>query len=154
MNRIIKIIAYIACAYFLSEIANNGSREFITKFSENIISILATVLAINVPTSFLIVSEILKIQREYDNVDASKTFKELKHGLMTQIFVLCSLISIFCCCDSFINKNIIDNHIINVISGTFAIASFIYYMEIIYDLGVALFQLMEFNNKDKNAENE
>lgn len=150
MNKIIKIIAYIAIAYFLSEIANSSSREFITKFSENIISILATILAINVPTSIIIVSEILKIQKEYENIDTSKTFKELRYGLMTQIFVLCSLILILCVCDFFYNKNIIDNHEINIISGTFVIASFIYYMEVIYDLGIALFQLMEFNNKDKN----
>ena len=57
MNRAIKIIAYLAIASLLSYLANNGDREFIKGFSSNIISLLTTILAINIPTSTLIISE-------------------------------------------------------------------------------------------------
>lgn len=53
MNRAIKIIAYLAIASLLSYLANNGDREFIKGFSSNIISLLTTILAINIPTSTL-----------------------------------------------------------------------------------------------------
>lgn len=76
MNRILKIIAYLAIAFILSYLANNGCREFIKMFSDNIISLLATILAINIPTSTLIISEINKI-KERLNIDPSATFKEL-----------------------------------------------------------------------------
>ena len=49
MNRAIKIIAYLAIASLLSYLANNGDREFIKGFSSNIISLLTTILAINIP---------------------------------------------------------------------------------------------------------
>ena len=148
MNRILKIIAYLAIAFILSYLADNGCREFIKMFSDNIISLLATILAINIPTSTLIISEINKI-KERLNVDPSATFKELKYGLMTQIVVLCSLIIILIVCDFMQSKDIVPSSQLNIISGTFVLASFIYYLEIIYDLGIALFELINFKSNNK-----
>lgn len=151
MNRILKIIAYFSLSYILSNLANDGCSDFIDKLTENIISILTTILAINIPTSMLVVSEILKIKKDYEeDIDPTLIFKELKHGLIMQIFVLCSLIVILCCCDYLINKDIIfNNNQIKIISGTFVISSLIYYMEVIYDLGVSLFEILSFNNKSQ-----
>ena len=151
MNRILKIIAYFSLSYILSNLANDGCSDFIDKLTENIISILTTILAINIPTSMLVVSEILKIKKDYEeDIDPTIIFKELKHGLIMQIFVLCSLIVILCCCDYLINKDIIfNNNQIKVISGTFVMSSLIYYMEVIYDLGVSLFEILSFNNKSQ-----
>ena len=72
MNRAIKIIAYLAIASLLSYLANNGDREFIKGFSSNIISLLTTILAINIPTSTLIISEINRIKEKMDihSIDA------------------------------------------------------------------------------------
>lgn len=87
MNRAIKIIAYLAIASLLSYLANNGDREFIKGFSSNIISLLTTILAINIPTSTLIISEINRIKEKMD-IHSTATFNELKHGLIMQIVVL------------------------------------------------------------------
>ena len=47
------------------------------------------------------------------------------------------------------NKNIIEESVINIVSDSFVIAAFIYYLEVIYDLGIALFDLITFKVKDK-----
>ena len=148
MNRTLKVIAYLAISSLLSYLANNGDREFVKEFSSTIISLLTTILAINIPTSTLIVSEINRI-KEKTNIHSTATFNELKHWLIMQIAVLVCLFVIQIVCSFLKNKNIIDGTIINIISGSFVIAAFIYYLEVIYDLGVALFDLITFKVKDK-----
>ena len=146
MNRILKIIAYLA--FVLSYLANNGCRDFIKGLSDNIISLLATILTINIPTSTLIISEINKIKDKF-SIDSSPAFKELRHGLIAQIFVLCSLIVILIVCDFIQNMDFITSWKIHIISGTFVLASLIYYLEVIYDLGIALFKLIDFKANKK-----
>ena len=148
MNKAIKIIAYLAVASLLSYLANNGDREFIQGFSSNIISLLTTILAINIPTSTLIISEIKRIKDTTD-IEPIDTFKELRHGLIMQIAVLICLFMIQTVCSFLKNKHIIEEPIINVVSGSFVIAAFIYYIEVIYDLGIALFDLITFKVKNK-----
>ena len=148
MNRAIKIIAYLAIASLLSYLANNGDREFIKGFSSNIISLLTTILAINIPTSTLIISEINRIKEKMD-IHSTATFNELKHGLIMQIVVLVCLFVIQTLCAFLKNKNIIEESVINIVSDSFVIAAFIYYHEVIYDLGIALFDLITFKVKDK-----
>lgn len=148
MNKVIKIIAYLAIASLLSFIANTGDREFIKEFSSNIISLLATILAINIPTSTLIITEINRI-KEKVNIQSTATFKELKHGLIKQIAVLVCLFILKIVCSFISSKNILDESLMNTISDTFAIAAFIYYLEVIYDLGIALIDLITFKVKDK-----
>ena len=102
MNRAIKIIAYLAIASLLSYLAND--REFIKGFSSNIISLLTTILAINIPTSTLIISEINRIKEKMD-IHSTATFNELKHGLIMQIVVLVCLFVIQTLCAFLKNKN-------------------------------------------------
>ena len=148
MNRAIKIIAYLAVALLLSYMANNGDREFIKEFSSGIISLLTTILAINIPTSTLVISEINRIKDKI-NIQPSATFKELKHGLIMQIAVLGCLFVIQIVCSFLKNKNIVEDSVLNIISDSFVIAAFIYYLEVIYDLGIALFDLITFKVKGK-----
>lgn len=148
MNRAIKTIAYLAVALLLSYMANNGDREFIKGFSTGIISLLSTILAINIPTSTLVISEINRI-KEKINLEPTATFKELKHGLIMQIAVLGCLFVIQIVCSFLKNKNIVENPILDIISDSFVIAAFMYYLEVIYDLGISLFDLITFKIKGK-----
>lgn len=147
MNRGLKVIAYLAIAIILSYFANIGDREFIKQFSLNIISLLATILAINIPTSTLIISEINRL-KEKANIQACSTFKELKHGLIMQIAVLFCLFIIQIGCNYAKTKLPFCTLKISIISDSFAIVAFIYYLEVIYDLGIALFELLSFKIND------
>ena len=138
MNRLLKIIAYSAIAIVLSYIANISDREFIKGFSSNIISLLTTILAINIPTSTLIVSEINRIKNKID-IQTEPTFEE--------IVILICLFIIQIICNYISGKMPLFIFFTNLISDAFAIAAFLYYIEIIYDLGIALFNLISYKTK-------
>ena len=87
--------------------------------------------------------------KEKMDIHSTATFNELKHGLIMQIVVLVCLFVIQTLCAFLKNKNIIEESVINIVSDSFVIAAFIYYLEVIYDLGIALFDLITFKVKDK-----
>lgn len=147
MNRAFKIIAYFSVAFVISYIANQHCTDFIDKFTENVISILGTLLAINIPSATFIVSELYKINKEFEvNLDYNRITKELKNTLIKQIVLLMMLIIIFATCDYFKDNGYIKT---SIISGGFSIAVFFYFMEVIYDLVVAIFIIFKFPPEDK-----
>lgn len=147
MNRIFKIIAYLSVAFVISYIANQNGTGFIDKFIENALSILGTLLAINIPSATFIVSELYKLNKEFDlDLDYNKITKELKNTLIRQISLLMVLIIVFATCDYFKENNYIKT---GIISGGFSIAVFFYFMEVIYDLVVAIFLIFKFPPEDK-----
>lgn len=147
MNRIFKIIAYLSVAFVISDIATQNSTGFIDKFIENALSILGTLLAINIPSATFIVSELYKIQKEFNlNLDYKKITNELKNTLFKQVVLLMMLIVIFALCDYFKGNSYINT---SIISGGFSIAVFFYFMEVIYDLVVAIFIIFKFPPEDK-----
>lgn len=147
MNRIFKIIAYLSVAFVISYIANQNSTVFIDKFIENALSILGTLLAINIPSTTFIVSELYKIKKEFNlNLDYNKIINELRNALIKQIALLIMLIVTFALCDYFKENSYIKT---SIISGGFSIAVFFYFMEVIYDLVVAIFIIFKFPPEDK-----
>ena len=89
MNRIFKIIAYLSVAFVISYIANQNSTGFIDKFIENALSILGTLLAINIPSTTFIVSELYKIKKKLNlNLDYNKIVNELRNALIKQSALL------------------------------------------------------------------
>lgn len=147
MNRIFKIIAYLSVAFVISYIANQNSSGFIDKFIENALSILGTLLAINIPSTTFIVSELYKIKKEFNlNLDYNKIINELRNALIKQIALLIMLIVTFALCDYFKENSYIKT---SIISGGFSIAVFFYFMEVIYDLVVSIFIIFKFPPEDK-----
>ncbi|WP_302559195.1 hypothetical protein [Phocaeicola coprocola] len=147
MNRIFKIIAYLSVAFVISYIANQNSTGFIDKFIENALSILGTLLAINIPSTTFIVSELYKIKKKFNlNLDYNKIVNELRNALIKQIALLMMLIVTFALCDYFKENCYIKT---SIISGGFSIAVFFYFMEVIYDLVVAIFIIFKFPPEDK-----
>lgn len=147
MNRIFKIIAYLSVAFVISYIANQNSSGFIDKFIENALSILGTLLAINIPSTTFIVSELYKIKKEFNlNLDYNKITNELRNALIKQIALLIMLIVTFALCDYFKENSYIKT---SIISGGFSIAVFFYFMEVIYDLVVSIFIIFKFPPEDK-----
>ena len=84
MNRVYKIFTYSAIALLLGYIAYEGNGDFIKEFLKNIISLLATIVAINLPTCALIVSELNKLKDKHPDADVSDISKELGYSLAVQ----------------------------------------------------------------------
>lgn len=152
MNRIYKIVSYIAISLLLGYMAYEGNGDFIKEFLKNIIPLLATIVAINIPTCALLVNELHKLKNQYLNIDVSEICKEMRLSIIVQLLLIVMLVCFLIIRDFLLNQNfVISNFIyikyINIAVNSFAIGFFIYFLEIVWDLGKALFKLIQFNIK-------
>lgn len=153
MNRAYKIIAYIAISSSLGYIAYEGRGDFMKDFLMNVIPLLTTIFAINMPTCALIVNELNKLNDKYSDIDVTSVSKELRYSIVIQIGFIGVLICFFILKDFLLKQECITGNellvkYINIGVNSLAIGSFAYFLEIIGDLGKALFKLIHFNMRE------
>ena len=154
MNRIYKIVAYIAISLLLGYMAYEGNGDFIKEFLKNIIPLLATIVAINIPTCALLVNELNKLKDNFLDINVSDIHKEMKISIIIQLLLIIILVFLLVTKDFLLKQEFIisdSSHVkyINIAINSFAIGFFIYFLEIVWDLGDALFKLIQFNTKNK-----
>lgn len=136
----LKIVGYTAIGFCIAYFFNSED-TFLPAFTENIISLLTTILAINIATKAIIVKTIVQLSEKHQ-FPFTKTKKELKSNFQIQIILIgivffTTLISKA----DFICVNIPE---INTYwQYSIAIGAFLYFIETIYDLGSTLITLID-----------
>ena len=122
--------------------------NFVEKFSENILALLTTLFAINIASSTLIAGKLREIQDKTGH-SFPKTKKSLKSSFYEQIvFIgLAFIFSMFR--ESAILKNVFEEANLKLVCNSILFFCFIYYLDIIRDIGKSLFDLLEFDNTEK-----
>lgn len=146
MNKFCKIVTYIVISAFISWVAYVNDSCFFESFNELLIPLLATLLAINITTSSLVAGELRKIKKENPQCDIGKSTNEIKYIFKIQIALIASLLIIFIIKDCDFITQCVDAKWVAIIVNGYVIAVFSYFLEIIYDLGCSLFDIMTFNS--------
>ena len=145
MNNIYKYISYLSIGILISFFAQCIESDFINSFSANVISLLATILAINIASSSIIASKLREVILKTGG-SFEKTKSELKTGLQAQLFLIAIAFIILILKDSkFLVLHLDKNHI-DLFTNSIILGIFIFYLDVIYDLGKSMFTL--FTNKD------
>lgn len=145
MNSVYKIISFIVIAFILAYSCLKLDSSFSNKFADNILSLLTTLFAINIASSTLIASKIREIQdRTGHHFEKSKgnlrtSFNE--QLVLIGVAFLATLIR-----ESAVVQNAVGINLTCLTCDTILFACFIYYIDIIKDIGAALFQLLDFDN--------
>lgn len=121
---------------------------FVIKFSENILPLLTTLFAINIASSTLIASKLREIQ-DKTNFEFTSTKKNLKSSFYEQIFLIALAFIFGITRESNVLHIQFSKETIYYISDAVIFFTFIYYLDIIRDIGLALFDLLDFNKKNK-----
>ena len=134
--------------------AYEGNGDFIKEFLKNIIPLLATIVAINIPTCALLVNELNKLKNNFLEIKVSDIYKEMKISIIIQLLLIIILVILLITKDFLLNQEFIISDpsyvkYINIAINSFVIGFFIYFLEIVWDLGDALFKLIQFNTKNK-----
>ena len=146
MNKIFKIISYLSVSLFFSYLESLGSGIFFDNLKNNIIPLLATLLAINITTGALISTELKKFTSQFPNASSIDVSKELRFSFIIQLISLVFLFIVLLIND-IITKEITYIKYSEYLTNTIIIGVFLYYLEIILDLGKALFKILNANNK-------
>lgn len=146
MNKIYKIVAYISISFGLSYLVSIGTGDFFDQFINSAIPLLATLLAINITASALIASELNRLKQAYPNAETKDTAFELKQTLIYQVVFIIALFIVFIVRDWLIESNFLYIRIYKLFANACLIGVFMFFFEIIYDLGKGLLRIIDFNS--------
>lgn len=147
MNRIYKIITFVTVSIALSALAFYLKSDFVNKFAENLISLLTTLLAINIASSTLIAAKVSEIKAK-TGYHFNKTRKNLKASFYEQIILIAIAFVVVMIGESCVLKSKINSDYFEIGVNSILFFTFINYLDIIRDIGKSLFDLLDFGDPE------
>lgn len=147
MSELYKSITYIVISFLICYLSVLLDSDFVSGFADNFIALLTTLLAINIASGSLIAGK-LKELNITTGQKFEKTTKELKRSLTIQVILIAISFFVLLIKSSKTISNQIGAGNLEIITNTITIGIFIYYLDTIKDLGLALFSLLNFKDKE------
>jgi hypothetical protein len=144
MSEAYKIVTYTTIGAVLSYLAYLLGSQFISTFSESFISLLTTLLAINIASSSLIAVRLNEISKQSGH-KFENTTRELKSSLKIQVILIGVAFVVLLVADSPVIAQRVGDDILTGIQNTLTVGIFIYYLDSLWDIGQALFALISFD---------
>ncbi|MAC94588.1 MAG: hypothetical protein CMC96_03705 [Flavobacteriales bacterium] len=148
MAEIYKSITYLVLALLLSLLGHYIESSFISEFAKDFISLLTTLLAINIASSTLIAGKLNEINSRTGQ-NFSKTSKELKRSLNIQLILIGVAFIALLLSNSQLLEVKLGKNALTISRNTLTVGIFIYYLDTLKDIGQALFSLLNFNEEEK-----
>lgn len=144
-----KYLGYIALSLFLGWLSHKSGDEndFVLKVSSNLIPLLITIIAFYMTILGLIIKELVAYKEKTEK-SISGVLKSMRRDVNVEICIICAA---FLCylvrgaVSSIVTEKILDY--ITVFSNSVTVFSFFYFLWLIYDSVMGLWDLIEANNK-------
>ena len=147
MNEFYKTVTYLVVSFFICYLSVTLESNFINGFADNFIALLTTLLAINITSGSLIAGKLKELNLSTGQ-KFEKTIKELKRSLTVQLILIAISFIVLLVKSSIVISNLIGVRCLEITTNTMTIGIFIYYLDTIKDLGLALFSLLNFEDKE------
>ncbi|MGL4582403.1 MAG: hypothetical protein ACRCVU_05425 [Flavobacterium sp.] len=142
MNKVYKIGTYIFLGLFLSFLSIKLKSSFIEELCDYILPLLSILFAINIANNTIIVSKLYEVSKE-KKYSFKSILKNLKISYYEQFFIIG--ITLLACIfrSSEILRTQFGLDLIKAVFDAILFFSFIYYIDIILNLGKAIFYLIK-----------
>jgi len=147
VNRVYKIITFVTISFALSALAFYLKSDFVNKFAENLISLLTTLLAINIASSTLIAAKLSEIKAK-TGYHFNKTRTNLKASFYEQIILIAIAFVVVMIGESCVLISKINSDYFEIGVNSILFFTFINYLDIIRDIGKSLFDLLDFGDPE------
>lgn len=150
INNIFRYIGYVTLSLGLGWFSNlsGNDDDFVLQISSNLIPLLITILAFYVTILGLILKELIEY-KEKNQKNIEGVLKSMKRDVNIEIMIICFA---FIC---YMTRGALTSVIaeewlkyITIISNGVTIFSFVYFLLLIYDSVMGLWDLIEVNNKN------
>lgn len=151
INTIFRYIGYTALSLGIGWFSNLSGDEydFILKISSNLIPILITILAFYITILGLILKELIKY-KEKTNKDIKGVIKSMRRDVNIEITIICFAFAGYVIRGS-LTSMVTEEWMkyITIASNAITVFSFIFYLLLIYDSIIGLWDLIEVNNIER-----
>ena len=145
MNYIKNISLFVVVSILLMILSNYLQSDYVIRFLEDdLITILITVFAINTATHSLLITDLANLSKSKE-LKFRNSFNQIKLSIMEQL-VLIGLAFVLLMIRA--SKIELSTELLFALD-TLLVTTFIYSIDILRDTAVAVFQLIEFRNKEE-----
>lgn len=149
INNLFRYLGYLALSLGLGWFSNlsGDANDFILKISSNLIPLLITILAFYVTILGLIIKE-LTCYKEKTGKEITKVLKSMRRDIIIEISIICLAFACYAvrgAVTDFVKMEILK--LLTIASNAITVFSFIYFLLLIYDSVMGLWDLIEANNE-------
>lgn len=149
INSLFRYLGYLALSLGLGWFSNlsGDANDFILKISSNLIPLLITILAFYVTILGLIIKE-LTCYKEKTGKEITKVLKSMRRDIIIEISIICLAFACYAvrgAVTDFVEMEILK--LLTIASNAITVFSFIYFLLLIYDSVMGLWDLIEANNE-------
>lgn len=150
MDKLFKYIGYVAISIFVAFLSSIGEEDFIANLSNSIVQVLIALLALYSTVSSLLISRLLSFRQEIDqSANITPVIESMKRNVRIEaILIICTLLVIVIM-NVFQKHEILDVRLISVIRNTIVVFSLMYFVIVVYDSSMGLYDLLKFGNQNK-----
>lgn len=150
MDKFFKYFGYVAISIFVAFLSSIGKEDFIANLSNSIVQVLIALLALYSTVSSLLISRLLSFRQEIDqSANITPVIESMKRNVRIEaILIICTLLVIVIM-NVFQKHGILDVRLISVIRNTIVVFSLMYFVVVVYDSSMGLYDLLKFGNQNK-----
>ena len=150
MDKFFKYIGYVAISIFVAFLSSIGEEDFIANISNSIVQVLIALLALYSTISSLLISRLLSFRQEIDqSANITPVIESMKRNVRIEaILIICTLLVIVIM-NVFLKHEILDVRLISVIRNTIVVFSLMYFVIVVYNSSMGLYDLLKFGNQNK-----
>ena len=150
MDKFFKYFGYVAISIFVAFLSSIGEEDFIANLSNSIVQVLIALLALYSTVSSLLVSRLLSFRLEIDqSANITPVIESMKRNVRIEaILIICTLLVIVIM-NVFQKREILDVRLISVIRNTIVVFSLMYFVIVVYDSSMGLYDLLKFGKQNK-----
>ncbi|WP_314748724.1 hypothetical protein [Tannerella forsythia] len=152
INNVFRYLGYVALSLGLGWFSNlSGDEEdFVLNISRELITLLITILAFYLTIIGLILRELIKY-KEKTNKNIKSVLKSIRRDIKIEITIICFAFVCYIIRGA-LTSIVSDDFLkyVTVASNTITVFSFVYFLLLIYDSVMGLWDLIEVNNKDSD----
>lgn len=150
MEKFFKYIGYVAISIFVAFLSSIGEEDFIANLSNSIVQVLIALLTLYSTVSSLLISRLLSFRQEIDqSANITPVIESMKRNVRIEaILIICTLLVIVIM-NVFLKHEILDVRLISVIRNTIVVFSLMYFVIVVYDSSMGLYDLLKFGNQNK-----
>lgn len=137
-------MTFIAVSTLLAALVYKLESKFADTFAANLLALLTTLFAINIASSTLIAGKLREIQSQTGH-PFTNTKKNLKSTFYEQIWMIALALMFGLIRESQYLKEVFGSGYLIATSNAVLFFTFIYYLDIIRDIGKSLFDLLDYN---------
>lgn len=151
MDKVFKYVGYAALSLFLAWLSTIGEEDFIGSLSHSIVQVLIALLALYSTVSSLLISRLLSFRKEINqNADVSPVIESMKRNVRIEAILILSTLLIVVITNVFLEYNWFCDDIICVIRNVVIVFSLLYFVVVVYDSSMGLYDLLLYTGKNKN----